>query len=510
MAEKDQESEVLAKDRYKELEENRKGPLSRARKNAKLTVPHVYPPEGADEQTELYDPFQTIGNQGVNNLAAKMTLAVMPPNTPFFRHDPDTFAMEEMEEMQPGAKRDAIRQLARYDRAAMRKIEQTGDRPKIEQVMRHLLIGGNVLLDLRETTARVINLANYVVVRDNRGKVLELIVEENVYLKNLPDEVQNKLPESAKEDDTKPLTLYTHATFDGKKYALYQEIEGVRVPGSDGMYKPEDFPLIALRFFTIDGESYGRSFVEGVYGDLSTLEALSEATTDGASLAAFVLFLVNPNGTTKVTDVNNAKNGDFISGNEKDITTLQLDKFADFRWVDAKAERIEEGLKDVFLMRSSVARNAERVTAEEIRYVALEIEDALSGIYSTLTQEFQLPYVRLKMKAFKDLPKLPEEVVGITITTGLEALRRSQELQKLDQWVERMQTVYGPDRIMTMLNPETYGDLVAASLGIDLEGLVNDEGEQVQSTLNNAATNAAPDLIKGAIANGNIQGNQGG
>lgn len=497
---------VLAAERYDALKSGRLGPLRRARENAILTIPHIFPPEGADESTELHDPFQTVGFQGVNNLASKMTLAVMPPNTPFFRHDPDTFAMDEFEELNPGARSDAMRSLARYDRAAMRKIEASGDRPKVEQAMRHLLIGGNVLVDLREDTARIIGLPNYVVRRANRGRVLELVIEEEVTPASLSAEIKSVLPEEAVKDQDATLVLYTYAAFDGKLYQLFQEIEGIRVPGSEGSYKPEEFPLLALRFYTIDGQSYGRSFVEGCYGDLSSLESLTESLLDAASLASFILFLVKPNGNTQVGDLEDVKSGSFRSGSKDDIGTLQLDKYADMRVAAEQASQITESLKDLFLLRSSVTREAERVTAEEIRFVALEIEDALAGIYSVLSQEFQLPYVRIKLGRMKDLPKLPKDIIDVTITTGLEALRRSHELQKLDQWVARMAQVYGPQKVSMMLNPESYGDLVAASLGLDLDGLLNDAEQQAQTALADAATTAAPGIIQGAAANAIPQG----
>ena len=40
------------------------------------------------------------------------------------------------------------------------------------------------------------------------------------------------------------------------------------------------------------------------------------------------------------------------------------------------------------MLQSSVQRDAERVTTEEIRYLAGELEDTLSGIYSILSQDF--------------------------------------------------------------------------------------------------------------------------
>ena len=43
-------------------------------------------------------------------------------------------------------------------------------------------------------------------------------------------------------------------------------------PGSEGQYKKDLMPWIALRMVHLDGEDYGRSFVEEYLGDLKSLE----------------------------------------------------------------------------------------------------------------------------------------------------------------------------------------------------------------------------------------------
>ncbi|MBX9279900.1 portal protein, partial [Klebsiella pneumoniae] len=80
----------------------------------------------------------------------------------------------------------------------------------------------------------------------------------------------------------------------------------------------------------------------------------------------------------------------------------------------------------------------ERVTAEEIRYVASELEDTLGGVYSILSQELQLPLVRVLLKqlqATQQIPELPKEAVEPTISTGLEAIGRGQDLDKLERCI---------------------------------------------------------------------------
>lgn len=507
----EQPSKFTAASRYKSLEQLRQGPLDRARKNSRLTLPWIMPPEGSDEQTELFDPFQNTGSQGVNHLSSKMTLAVMPPNEPFFRHDADDFAAAELEAEKPAEIVEAQQKLAKYDRAVMKRIEASGDRPKFDLLNKHLLIAGNALVDIRDDVTRVFGLDSYVVARDPRGRVIELVVKEQVHPDALPQKVRDQIAEETSQKgepsgDKELLDLYTHSQLVAGFYEGFQEVDGVRVEGSEFKKKPTEFGFIALRFAVVDGQSYGRSFVESIIGDLTSLEVLTQAITDVASAASKVIFLVRQNGTTRVRDLQSAANFDFVSGDTNDVSVLRLDKGADLRIARELAVTIEERLGEQFLLRSAVTRQAERVTAEEIRYVALELEDALSGIYSLLTHELQLPYVRLKIKQMKDLPNLPEDVVNLTITTGLDALRRGHEMQKLRSWAEGLIAIYGPQVVAQFIPIEIYSKRLGDSLGLDLLGLIKprEEVEEgvVSDKITDAAIGASPSIIQGAIQNG--------
>jgi hypothetical protein len=132
-----------------------------------------------------------------------------------------------------------------------------------------------------------------------------------------------------------------------------------------------------------------------------------------------------------------------------------------------------------FLMNSSVQRNAERVTAEEVRFMASELEDALGGVYSILSQEFQLPLVhRLmdRMTKAKKLPPLPKGVVKPAIVTGLEALGRGHDLNKYLMMLKALQPL-GEQVLAQYMNPGDYISRIATSLGIDPAGLVKSQQE---------------------------------
>ena len=144
-------------------------------------------------------------------------------------------------------------------------------------------------------------------------------------------------------------------------------------------------------------------------------------------------------------------------------------------------QRIEERLAYSFLLNTAIQRNAERVTAEEIRFMAQELESALGGVYSVLSQEMQLPLVNILMKrmsATKKIPKLPKGTVTPVIVTGVEALGRGNDLNKLRTYIQDLVQ-------LSQVSPETiqrvnFDDLVtrlATGHGIDTTGLIKTEQE---------------------------------
>ena len=69
-------------------------------------------------------------------------------------------------------------------------------------------------------------------------------------------------------------------------FEVYQEVKGEVIAGSKGKYRADAVPFLPLRFSRIDGEDYGRGFVEELLGDLRSLEGLSQAIVEGSAAAA--------------------------------------------------------------------------------------------------------------------------------------------------------------------------------------------------------------------------------
>ena len=463
---------------YSTMTTSRESFLKRAREASKLTIPTLIPESGHTYTSDYPTPYQSIGARGVNNLASKMLMALLPPNSPFFRLIIDDF---DLANLIGEDKRGPVEEgLAKIERAALHEIEAEAMRIPIYEPLKHLIVGGNALLHLpNKGVMRVFHLDSYTVKRDVQGNILKIIVKETLSAKTLPVELQKYVDTSA-EDTYRTYDLFTCIKREEKKYEIFQEIQGNRIEESSGQYPLEQLPWIPLRFNRIDNEDYGRGFVEEYIGDLKSVEGLSQAIVEGSAAAAKVLFLVKPNGTTKLRTLAESPNGAIVAGDANDVSTLQLNKSTDFRVANEMLQYLTNRLQFAFLMNSSVERQAERVTAEEIRYKAQELEMALGGVYSVLSQELQVPLVKLLLARLTKqgkMPKFPKNTVKPEIVTGVEALGRGQDLNKLATFLQYLQPL-GQQIIAQEMNIGDYIDRLGASLGIDTSGLIKTSEEK--------------------------------
>jgi hypothetical protein len=468
--------------RYDELTIHREPFLERARKASKFTIPSLLPPQGHTGASKLYSTWQSIGARGVNNLAAKLLLALLPPNTPFFRFVFDQRQLAKLEQGgQKGAdlKTNIEEGLSKYEKEIMIEIETGKIRVSAFETMLHLIVAGNVLCFLPLSGGmKVYHLDSYVVVRDGMGTVLEIIAEEKLSPQTVPQEIRKVVSDRCTENE-KIIRMHTVVRREDNRYVTYQEVKGIEIPGSRGHYALDASPFIALRWIIISGEDYGRGHIEGLQGDLGSVEGLTQSIVEGSAAAAKMLILVNPNGITKQKTIAEAPNGAIRTGNAADVTVVQSQKAMDLRIAKETRSEVKQDLEASLLMMSSIQRNGERVTATEITRLAQELEGALGGVYALLAQEFQLPLVmRLiaQMIKQKRLKPLPKGFVRPTIVTGLEALSRGNDLQRLDLFMQGVEK-YGPDAVQTYVNFTDLFTRRATALSIDQKGLIRTKEE---------------------------------
>jgi hypothetical protein len=225
-----------------------------------------------------------------------------------------------------------------------------------------------------------------------------------------------------------------------------------------------------------------------------------------AAVASRIITFVDPNSGIDVEELAEAESGDYLNGLADRVKTLQLEKSQDWQVMERLASTIEGRVSNAFLLRSNAIRNAERVTAEEVRMVAEELETVLGGTYSILAAEMQLPLIRrylhigAKKKRFPALPK----TVNPVITTGFDALGRAASVNRIKSMVTDLAAMLGPQVVPTLLNTTELAMRVGEGYGIeDLEDLIKSQDEQQSdqqsAAMQQAGQAAAPEIAKAAM-----------
>jgi hypothetical protein len=473
-----------AESRYHQLSSDRAHFIERADKCAKLTVPTLFQRDVTTASNlKIKDPEQSVGARGVNTLASKMILSLLPMNTSFFKLNMDLILPEgvDQELMQQ-----TLKGLGVIERQTLREIENSGDITVVFEAIKHLIVTGNGLLFVGEKGTRHYDLNKYCVVRTPEGEWTEIVICEEVAPASLSANIKQLLHSSGKlaisDGPEKHLKMYTYVTRQAGRVTWHQEISGIKLDDTTGNVPEEGNPWIPLRFLRVDGEAYGRSYVEMFLGDLNSLEVLTKAVTEGAAAAAKVIFLVRPNGTTNPKVIAQAPNLAVRTGDANDVTVLRMDKSADMSVALEMIGAIERRVAYAFMINSEVMRDAERVTAEEVRFVAQELDDSLGGIYSLLSKEFQLPYVQRRLfllRKLKNAPKLPPSIKP-AIVTGFAALGRGHDADKLLRFIEKVGALLSNPAIAQKLNVDEIIVRLAVADGIDTSGLMVDPAEQAE------------------------------
>ena len=491
---------MSAKARYDKLSADRSQFLNMARQASNLTLPYLI--RGEEDYTKgaryLPTPWQSVGAKGVVTLASKLMLALLPPQTSFFKLQVNDINLPM--EMGPEIRSEMDLAMAKIERTIMASIAESDDRVIVHEAVKHLIVAGNALIYMSKEGLKMYPLNRFVVNRDGNGNVIEIITKETISKKLLkkfyPDykePVPNEVSNGGGLDGTynslpgeEECIVYTQVQLDNNRWVWWQEVDGKILPKSQGKSPKESNPWLVMRFNHVDGEVYGRGRVEEFIGDLKSLEALSQALVEGSAAAAKVVFTVSPSATTKPSSLAKAGNGAIIQGRPDDIGVVQVGKTADFRTAYEMAQGLERRIAEAFLIMQ--VRQSERTTAEEVRMTQMELEQQLGGMFSLLTTEFLVPYLNRKLYIAQKkgtIPKLPKKAVKPTIVAGVNALGRGQDRESLTMFLTTIANTMGPEAIQQYINPTEYIKRLAAAQGIDVLNLVKSmeevQGEQQQA-----------------------------
>ena len=471
---------MKARDRYTQLSRGRSQFLDTAVECSRLTLPYLIQEDLSSRPThqKLHTPWQSVGAKCTVNLAAKLMLALLPPQTSFFKLQikDDKLGVE----FPPEVRSELDLSFAKMERMIMDHINASSDRVVVHQALKHLIVSGNALIFMGKDGLKNYPLNRYVVNRDGNGNICEIVTKELISRKILGEDLPVPLPNSPGDDgyktgsDDQDVEVYTYVRYDKNgRWVWHQEAFDNILPGSRSTAPKNASPWLVLRFNTVDGEDYGRGRVEEFLGDIRSLEGLSQALVEGSAAAAKVVFLVSPSSTTKPKTIADAGNGAIVQGRPDDVGVVQVGKTADFRTAAEQMQNLERRISDAFLVLQ--VRQSERTTAEEVRLTQMELEQQLGGLFSLLTVEFLVPYLDRTLHILqrnREIPKIPKDIVHPTIVAGVNAIGRGQDQESLVAFAQTLAQTMGPEIMAKYLDPGEYVKRLAAAQGIDVLNLI--------------------------------------
>ena len=131
----------------------------------------------------------------------------------------------------------------------------------------------------------------------------------------------------------------------------------------------------------------------------------------------------------------------------------------------------------------------------------MELEQALGGLFSLLTTEFLVPYLKRTMLVLQrsgQLPKIPKDMVRPQVVAGINAIGRGQDFQSLSLFLQTIAQTMGPEAIQQYVNGNEYIMRLAAAQGIDVLNLIKTQQQLDQEKQQNLQMQEQLEMTKQA------------
>ena len=135
--------------------------------------------------------------------------------------------------------------------------------------------------------------------------------------------------------------------------------------------------------------------------------------------------------------------------------------------------QLTQRLQDAFMILN--VRQSERTTAEEVRMTQMELEQALGGLFSLLTTEFLVPYLKRTMLVLQRSGQLLRYLKIWCDHKWLQVLMLLAAAKTSNRCLLFLQTIaqtMGPEAIQQYVNGNEYIMRLAAAQGIDVLELI--------------------------------------
>lgn len=491
--------------------------ILRTERYAKWSLPTLFanPDLRSGRQLSVQRDYQSVGALLTNNLASKLTALLFPSNQSFFRLD-STVNTSSMAADLGVQEQDLASNMAQLENAAYRRIFLRSSYHQLVHTMKLLIATGNALIyrDSAGTNLHAYSLRQYALLRDGSGKVMDIVLKERVSKFSLPAAIQAKFTNHKEFDQ---LCLWTRVKRERRDltevFVVTQQVDNVSLDTED-IFPEAICPYIPVTWNLITGENYGRGLVEDYAGDFAKLSELSEALALYEIEACRVLHLAAPGAGGDIDAMAQSPSGQWVSADPAKVQAYEAGDYNKIAALMGDLQQLTQRLSPAFMYTGNT-RDAERVTAEEIRQQADEANQALGGVYSAIADSMHIPLAHILCHEVN--PDFVSEVIAgglqLSVLTGVAALGRSSDVTKLLQVAQALSVIIPVAQVSPRLDTERIITKVFEGFGLnideysrtqqELQQLQAQQQAQADAATATASGQVTPDLanVAGAISN---------
>ena len=467
--------------------------LETARHCASLSKPHMLPPDGWSDGESLPQTFSALASRGITNLEGRLLLALFPVGQSFFRLKPAS-KFKYDPEVDPAMLQDFEDRLRINEMIMQARLEQdnqgtsnarrAGFRSRMRTAISQLLITGDVLIQMTDKyQIRVHRRDNYVQRRDTGGDILYMITREQIDPLSLsPEQLEMCFPDPEgilnKPVGERMCELYTRIDWNpmSKTWQICQKCMGTKIVTTEEKVTP----YFSVPYSLPPGGQYGRGIIEDNLGDVRAMNELTERLLDFAAISSKHLFALDYSSQVRPQDLT-LPTGSVIQarvqgGQISDVGILRTDRAGDFGVVQNVRESLRKDISAAMLMEAEQLPTYERASRLHVERVAMELEGALGGVYAPIAVALQIPLVeRLRYNLEREgaLPSLPDDSVEVEAVTGISALSREGDQQRMMQLLQQISQM-GPD-MLGRIDRGLLLEIMVRHSGVYEPGLVKSE-----------------------------------
>lgn len=453
--------------------------LGKFQQYSKWTVASVFPNQVKTTDLQGNDiverDYQAMGAILVNNLTAKLVKLLFPVGLSFFKLEDTKELKDFIKNLEPNLRK---LQLPEIENKCAERLLFNAGYAQLHQLIKTLIILGNALVVRKDNKLVVYTPKNYSVLRDHGGTVLDLVLCEQISYDRIPEAIRAYVHARGKEPrDT--LDLYTRVRrLPSGQYRVTQEIEGKQV-GDEITYAKNLCPYIPVVWSLVNGNSYGHGLVEDLAGDFAKLSCLSEALAKYEIDSCRVVNLVKSGAGGDIDSLAEAEIGEWVQADPDAVGKTDAGDANMIKNLLLDLEQVIGRLSIAFMYTSNV-RDAERVTAEEIRQKVAEADQALGGVYSQLSEALHKPLAYLLLaEADRNLQSaIIANKVKFNILTGTAALGRGNDTERLLTSIQVLGVIIpAMGQLSKRFNTEAVIDKILTNNGVNLEEIMKSDEE---------------------------------